>query len=145
MPLTFPCQSSVKPGIDFNSPEPSTLYWNASGRDGKNISHASTPKMSKHLVGIGSSSNPSVPDQNLVICILILMVFHLLPTNFFSFISLQQCYIPLRVQCQSMRLKSLMYPKKGAVSAVLEAKEERKTKDRNVKFLYDRQIEADLV
>ena len=58
MPQTFPCQSSVKPGIDFNSPEPSTLHWNARGRDGKNIIHASTPKMSNHLVGIGSSSKP---------------------------------------------------------------------------------------
>jgi hypothetical protein len=28
------------------------------GRDRKNISHASTPKMLKHLVGIGSSSKP---------------------------------------------------------------------------------------
>jgi hypothetical protein len=57
MPLTYPspCQSSVKPGIDFNSPEPSTLHWNARGRDGNFFSHTSTPKMSKHLVGSGSS------------------------------------------------------------------------------------------
>ena len=51
MPLTYPnpCQSSVKPGIDFKFLEPSTLHWNARGRDGNFFSHASTPKMSKAL------------------------------------------------------------------------------------------------
>jgi hypothetical protein len=44
-------------------------------------------------------------------------------------------FAAVRVLCQSMRLKNLMYPENGPVAAVLEAKEERKTKDRNVKLL----------